>query len=193
MFSGIVEGLATLKEINSNGKGKRIVIDLGKKQKIKIGESVSVNGVCLTATTSSKSIAFDLLPETLKRTTLGQLKKGDKVNIERSMKASDRNSGHFVMGHVDTIGNIIKREDSGDFSKIWIKCSKNIMDCIAEKGSIALDGVSLTVIDVGKDSFSVALIPHTMKITTLGTKRGGDEVNIEIDMLARYVKKILGK
>ncbi len=188
MFSGIVEKMCTVAAIENYSKGKRLYVNLGRAR---TGESIAINGVCLTATKSKKAATFDLMPETLKRTNLGALKKGDKVNIDRSLKLSDRNSGHFVMGHVDGIGKMTKRENFGDFSNVWIKCSKNLMKYVAEKGSIAVDGVSLTVVDVGKDWFSVSLIPHTLAITTLGMKGKGDAVNIEIDMLARYVRKML--
>ena len=190
MFSGIVENLGTVSRIENNGKGKRLYVSLGKSPKT--GESISINGVCLTVTTLKNSVAaFDLMPETLKRTNLGLLGKNDKVNIERSVRTNDRNSGHFVMGHVDDVGTISERKNVGDFLDVRINCSRSLMPYIAEKGSIAVDGISLTIVGVKDDSFSVSLIPHTMKITTLGIKKKGDKVNLEVDMLARYVKNIL--
>lgn len=194
MFAGIVEKLAKVKDIEPNGKGKRLRIELGKEiaEDSKIGDSISINGACLTVTEKSvDAAAFEVMPETLGRTNIGLLKKGEKVNVERSLKMSDRNHGHFVMGHVDGVGKILKKENLGKFSKVWFSCGKYLMEYVAEKGSVAVDGISLTVVDVKNDIFSIALIPHTLEITTLGFKKKGDAVNIEIDMLARYVKKIL--
>lgn len=194
MFSGIVEELAAVKDIKQNSGGKRLFVEVGKEvaRDSKIGDSISINGACLTVTELNGSIAaFDLMPETLERTSLGLLKKGDEVNIERSLKMSDRNHGHFVMGHVDGTGKILEKENLRKFAKVWISCGKNLMKYIAEKGSVAIDGISLTVVDVEKGKFSVALIPHTLDITTLGFKKKGGIVNIEIDMLARYVRNIL--
>ncbi len=194
MFAGIVERLAVVKNIKPNGEGKRLHIEIGEDfaKDSKVGDSISINGACLTvAELDGKIAAFDLMPETLSRTNLGLLKEKDKVNIERSLKMSDRNHGHFVMGHVDGVGKILEKENLGKFSKVWISCEKNLMEYIAEKGSVAVDGISLTVVDVEKNKFSVALIPHTLAITTFGVKRKGNLVNIEIDMLARYVKRIL--
>ena len=191
MFSGIVQRLGSVKSVEIYGKGKRLNIFLGKKAKI--GSSISVNGVCLTVTKSSRQVSsFNLMPETLKRTNLGLLKKGDAVNIEHSLRMFDTNSGHFVMGHVDDVGVITSKKDMGDFSEVWIRVRKDLMKYIVEKGSVSVDGISLTIVDAKKDSFSVSLIPHTLKITTLGIKKQGDKVNIEIDMLARYVKEIVG-
>lgn len=194
MFAGIVERLVAVKGIEPNGDGKKLHVEVGKDvaEDTRTGDSISINGTCLTVIETGGSIAtFELMPETLSRTNLGLLKRGDKVNIERSMKMSDRNHGHFVMGHVDGIGKVSKKEDFGRFSKVWVSCEKKLTGYIAEKGSVAVDGISLTVVDVGKNKFSVALIPHTLEITTLGFKDKGDLVNIEIDMLARYVKNIL--
>ncbi len=192
MFSGIVERLATVDGIEDFGAGKRLHIGLAGR--VKIGESIAINGVCLTAVGAKKSaVSFDLMPETLKRTNLGALKKGSRVSVERSMKPNDRNSGHFVMGHVDTVGKIKKLKKTGNFRDMWITCDKPLMKFIASKGSVAVDGASLTVVGTGPDWFSVALIPHTIRITTLGIKHEGDYVNIEVDMLARYAHKLLGR
>lgn len=194
MFAGIVEKLSTVKEIKPNGEGKRLYVEVGKEivNDSKVGDSISINGTCLTVIEKSGgTAAFEVMPETLSRTNIGLLKKGEKVNIERSLRMSDRNHGHFVMGHIDGVGKILRKENLGRFSKVWISCGKNLTGYIAEKGSVAVDGISLTVVDVKSGGFSAALIPHTLEITTLGFKKKGDAVNIEIDMLARYVKRIL--
>lgn len=198
LFTGIIQSLGKVENISKKkGKGKaaHLMIDLGKLVKgLKIGDSVSINGVCLTVVDLHKSKAsFEMINETMKRTALGTLQMGDQVNIERSLKVGDALDGHFVLGHVDGVGKIIKKIERKDQTQIWIAIDKKLMKYVVPKGSIAVDGISLTVVDVANDRFSVALIPHTLAVTTLGIKEDGDLVNIEIDVLGKYAGKFLAR
>lgn len=194
MFTGIIEGLGTIKKFNKNTKTRsaaKMKVDLGKLAKgLKVGHSVAINGVCLTVTKISKNQAeFEMIGETLKKTDLGALELEDKVNIERSLKVGERMEGHFVLGHIDDIGKIIKIEKKPTEIKFWIKLPKNLARYVVQKSSIAIDGISLTLVDIIKNKISVCIIPHTMKITNLGSKKIGDKVNIEIDILGKYATK----
>jgi riboflavin synthase len=201
MFTGIIEGLAEVKSIsrikNKNRAASiRISLDLGKLRKdLKIGNSVSVNGACLTVIKLYKQKAdFDITGETTRRTCLNLLKLGDKVNIERSLRLGDRLEGHIVLGHIDGVGTIEKIIKSETETKIWIKIENTqLLRSIVSKGSIAIDGISLTVIDSKYDKVSITLIPHTLTLTTLGLKLKGDRVNIETDILGKYMLNILPK
>lgn len=198
LFTGIIQSLGKVENISKKkGKGKaaHLMIDLGKLAKgLKIGDSVSINGVCLTVVGLRKSKAsFEMINETMKRTVLGTLQMGDQVNIERSLKVGDALDGHFVLGHVDGVGKIIKKVERKDQTQMWIAIDKKLMKYVVSKGSIAVDGISLTIVDVASDRFSVALIPHTLGVTTLGIKEGGDLVNIEIDVLGKYAGKFLAR
>ncbi len=198
MFTGIVEGMAKVKSISKSRKGAdtAMTLQLGRLAGgLKMGDSVCVNGTCLTVTRlSNKGEAdFEMVAETIRRTSLGQVRPGDKVNIERSLKVGDRLEGHFVLGHVDgtgTVEDIIKLPSE---TKLWIKLDKSLSKSIVEKGSIAIDGVSLTLVDVKGDRVSVSLIPHTWDTTTLGLRSKGDKVNIEIDIIGKYVASNLPK
>jgi riboflavin synthase len=197
LFTGIIEGLGTVKSISKvKSKNKvpgadiQLSIYLGKlKNGLKIGNSVSIDGVCLTITRLHKGSAdFQLVDETVKRSCLGLIKPGDKVNIERSLRLGDRLEGHIVLGHVDTTGIIEQIINSSGETKMWIKINdQEIFHSIVPKGPLAVDGISLTVVDVKDQKISVALIPHTLSNTTLGLKSRGDRVNIEIDVIGRYV------
>ena len=192
MFTGIIEGLGNIVRFDkktSNRSAAKMKIKLGKIAKgLKIGDSVAINGVCLTAINISKDIAeFEMVGETIKKTNLGTLQSGNKVNIERSLKVGQRLEGHFVLGHVDGVGIISKIEKQPNQIKIWIKVPKELSKYIIKKGSVTVDGISLTVVDVLKDNFSVSIIPHTMKITNLSYKKTGDKVNIETDILGKYI------
>ncbi len=194
MFTGIVEGLGAIKKFDkktTNLSAARMQVDLGKLAKgLKVGHSVAINGVCLTVTKISKNQAeFEMINETMKRTDLGTLERGDKVNIERSLKVGERMEGHFVLGHVDGTGKITKIEKMPKEIKIWIGIPKKLARHVVKKGSIAIDGISLTLADVIKNKISVCIIPHTMKITNLGLKKIGDKVNIETDILGKYITK----
>lgn len=198
MFTGIVEGTGIIKsmvKIDDNDKAadNRIEIDLGKLSKgLEVGDSVNVNGTCLTATRILKSVAyFEVVKETMKRTALGILKVGDKVNLERSLRINDRLEGHIVLGHVDGVGNIEDIRKIPSETKMWINMSKEISKYLVPKGSVALDGISFTIVDVADTRFSVALVPHTLAVTTFKNKRKGDKVNIEADILSKYVTKLL--
>lgn len=197
MFTGIIIELADVSSLTIKGQGARL--SLKSKEVIKdakIGDSISVNGVCLTVTDiniQSNELSFDISFETLKNTNLGELKRGDKVNLEPSLTPSSKIGGHFVTGHVEGVGKIIDKREIGNALKIEIQSPKNVLDYLVEKGSIAVDGISLTVVDVKKDSFSVVIIPHTAKMTTIGIKNIGDNVNLEPDILGKYVAKFLNK
>ncbi|MCL2791972.1 MAG: riboflavin synthase [Spirochaetaceae bacterium] len=193
MFTGIVEEKGTIKSIQPGVKSIRLAIEaeivLGG---LKIGDSVAVSGVCLTVTDiSSNSFAADVMPETLRKSAFSNLKPGDVVNLERAMAANGRFGGHMVSGHIDGTGTIadIKREDNAVWVKI--KASPDILKYVIDKGSIAIDGISLTIAKIEKDYFSVSLIPHTIKETTLLKKNIGDTVNLESDLVGKYIYKFL--
>ncbi len=192
MFTGIIIGLGNIVSFDkktNNRSAAKMKINIGKIAKgLKIGDSVAINGVCLTAVSISKGITeFEMVGETIKKTNLGSLERGDKVNIERSLKVGERLEGHFVLGHVDGIGIISKIEKQSNQIQIWIKLPKELSKHVIKKGSITIDGISLTVVDVLKDQFSVSIIPHTMQITNLSYKKVGDKVNIETDILGKYI------
>lgn len=192
MFTGIIEGLGNIVAFDkktNNRSAAKMIINLGKIAKgLKVGDSVAINGVCLTAVDISKGITeFEMVGETIKKTNLGFLRRGDKVNIERSLKVGERLEGHFVLGHVDGVGIISKIEKQSNQIQIWIKTPKELSKHIIKKGSITIDGISLTVVDALKDQFSVSIIPHTMQITNLSYKKVGDKVNIETDILGKYI------
>ena len=194
MFTGIVEGIGKVEKITKNTKNRsaiQMTVNLGKHFKgLKIGQSVALNGVCLTVTKLSKpNCVFEMIEETTKKTDLGNLKPGGVVNIERSLKAGDRLEGHFVLGHVDGVGIIKKIQKKPKEVQIWFDVPKNLAKYVVKKGSIAVDGISLTVVDIKKNLASVCLIPHTIEVTNFQTKRIGDKVNIETDILGKYILK----
>ncbi|MDC0451585.1 riboflavin synthase [Nitrosopumilus sp.] len=194
MFTGIVEGIGTVNKISKITKNRSAIemtIDLGKQVKgLKIGQSVALNGVCLTATKISKSkCIFEMIEETTKKTDLGNLKVGGVVNIERSLKAGDRLEGHFVLGHVDGVAIIKKILKKPKEVQVYFDVPKNLAKYVVRKGSIAIDGISLTVVDIKKTLAYVSLIPHTIEITNFHTKKIGDKVNIETDILGKYILK----
>jgi len=194
MFTGIVEGIGKVKKISKATKNRsaiQMIVDLGKHGKgLKTGQSVALNGVCLTVTKLSKTqCTFEMIDETTKKTDLGNLKPGGIVNIERSLKAGDRLEGHFVLGHVDGIGIIKKIQKKPKEVIIWFQVPKNLSKYVVKKGSIAIDGISLTVVEIKNNLTSVCIIPHTMQITNFKTKNIGDKVNIETDILGKYILK----
>lgn len=192
MFTGLVEALGTVSELAAAGPGCRLVVAGLIAPELTLGESVSVNGTCLTVVAhDSSSFAFEVGPETLLRTNLGELKPGDRVNLERSLRFSDRLGGHLVQGHIDGVGHIDQRFDQGEWVTIWFRCPGELAAQMVTKGSVAVDGISLTVVDVEAQRFSVMLIPHTLSVTTLGFKGAGAAVNLETDLLAKYVWKYL--
>lgn len=194
MFTGIIEGIGKVDKISKSTKNRSAVqmtVDLGKNAKgLKIGQSVAINGVCLTATKllNSKCI-FEMIDETTKKTDLGNLKTGGIVNIERSLKAGDRMEGHFVLGHVDGVGTIKKIQKKPKEVQVWIEIPKKLSKYVVKKGSIAIDGISLTVVNVMKNLAMVCLIPHTIDVTNFKTKKVGEKVNIETDILGKYILK----
>ncbi len=189
MFTGIIEETGT---VLSFGNGK---IQLSAKKVLensKIGDSISVNGVCLTITKmNSNDFYADVMNETLSRSNLGSLKKGGTVNLERAMAANGRFGGHFVSGHIDGTGKITKIQNDGNAIWIYISAPKEILNLIIEKGSVAIDGISLTVAKVSGEDFAVSVIPHTSEETTLTSKKIGDIVNLENDIIGKYVQKLL--
>ncbi len=192
MFTGIIEGTGKIEKIQkktNNRSAVKITVNLGKYSKgLKIGQSVALNGVCLTVTNISKNKCnFEMIDETTKKTDLGNLSIGSTVNIERSLKVGDRMEGHFVLGHVDGVGVIKKIQKKPKEVQIWFEVSKNLSKYIVKKGSIAIDGISLTVVDVKKNLVSVCLIPHTINVTNFKLKKIGDKVNIETDILGKYI------
>jgi riboflavin synthase len=194
MFTGLVEALGTVQCVEPDGPGRTLSIMVDFARAVTEGESVAVNGACLTvighdATTSR----FQAGPETLRLTNLGELAAGDRVNLERSLRMSDRLGGHLVQGHVDGVGRIAERRREGEWEMLWFTCPPALAAQMVAKGSIAVDGVSLTLVDVKPDRFSVALIPHTLANTTLGFKQAGATVNLETDLIGKYVWKFLQK
>ena len=191
VFTGLVEGVGTVQDLVEQDHGLRICIDAKPlAEGAAIGDSIAINGCCLTVVSQVDSVlAFEAGAETLDRTNLGSLSKTDVVNLERSLRVGDRLGGHFVTGHIDTVARIVERINQGDWSTFWFELAPNWMTQVVSKGSIAVDGISLTVVEVTDCRFSVALIPHTIEVTTFGRRRIHDSVNIETDLLAKYVQR----
>ena len=193
MFTGLVETQGKVVELQPDPPGVRLVIDAGSvSDGVQLGDSIAVNGCCLTVVEMEASqLSFDAGSETLSRTNLGKLGPGSPVNLERSMRVGDRLGGHYVSGHIDAVGTLDERQDDEDWSTFWFRVPAEVSKHLVGKGSIAVDGVSLTVVAVTEDRFSVALIPHTLEVTTLGQLATGDPVNLETDILAKYVERLL--
>ncbi len=196
MFTGIIEETGTVKSIRTGQDSAIVTVQARKVLEGTVeGDSIAVNGVCLTVTSmTGDSFTADAMPETLRRSSLGSLKPGDMVNLERAMQAGGRFGGHIVSGHVDACGRVVSVTAAGIARIIRIEIPANasgLMPLIAVKGSVAVDGASLTVVAVDNDSFSVSLIPHTRSVSTLGTLRQGSMVNVEADVFARYITRIL--
>lgn len=193
MLTGIIEELGSVKSMDLQKNSARLTINAQKiLTDAGLGDSIAVNGVCLTITDlSSGSFSVDIMYETLNRTNLKELKKSSKVNLERALQLKTRLGGHFVSGHIDGTGKIISIENVGIASIYKILTTPEITSFIISKGSIAVDGISLTVVDVWRDSFTVSLIPHTFRNTTLGLKNIGSTVNLETDLLGKYVAKFI--
>ncbi len=192
MFSGIVEALGQVAELRDEPPGCTLVIrEPTIAADTNVADSICVNGCCLTVVeTDDQTMAFQAGPETLKRTDLGELKVGSPVNLERALVVGGRLGGHFVSGHIDGTGKLLKREEMGDWSNYWFSVPRELAAQMAGKGSITIDGVSLTIVDCEPDRFSVSLIPFTLGVTTLGTTEVGDTVNLETDILAKYVQRL---
>jgi riboflavin synthase len=193
MFTGLVESLGRVREVQSVPPGLRLTLHAPQiAAEAAIGASIAVSGCCLTVVQrDSELLVFELGEETLRRTILGQLQPGAFVNLERSLRLGDPLDGHLVTGHVDGIGRLVRRNDQGEWSDCWFEPPVALMPQLASKGSVAVDGVSLTLVEVTDTQFSVALIPHTLAVTTLGQKRVGDPANLETDVLAKYVQRQL--
>ncbi len=189
MFTGIIEETGT---ILSAGNGKIRIAAQKVLGGTKTGDSIAVNGVCLTVTEmTSCGFTADVMPETLSRSNLGSLKKGGRVNLERAMAADGRFGGHFVSGHIDGTGTILKMQNDGNAVWVYISAPRQILNLIIEKGSVAIDGISLTVAKIDEKEFAVSVIPHTGEETTLLNKKPGDIVNLENDVVGKYVQKLM--
>jgi riboflavin synthase len=197
LFTGLVEEKATVVSVQKSAVEQGETSDLTIRAALcsdgaKIGDSICVNGCCLTVVKMvGPELTFQAGTETLSKTNLGMLGTGDPVNLERSLAVGDRMGGHYVTGHVDAIGKVAERNDDGDWSTFWFEVPEDLTAQMANKGSVAVDGISLTLVEVKSDRFSIALIPHTLEVTTLGQRSVGDLVNIETDLLAKYVQQQL--
>ncbi len=195
MFTGLVTEMGEVLSLKKAANGARLFLDARSlAPEARLGDSISINGTCLTVVEiSGRTLSFDLSDETLRSTNLGGLTAGDRVNLEPSLRLDSRLGGHFVTGHIDGVGTIRTKVRTGDVYKIVIAGDDSITGFLVEKGSVAVDGISLTVVDVLKDGFSVVIIPHTASLTTVGFKGPGETVNIEVDILCKYVAKFLQK
>lgn len=192
MFSGIVEELGEVKKI-VKGAAPLISVEANKVLgDLKVGDSISVNGVCLTVVRRLKdTFEADVMPETLRRTDLGRLRVGEKVNLERPLKFGDRLGGHLVSGHIDGVGTIVRKIREKNAFLLKISSPAELLQYMVQKGSVAVDGISLTIISAGSKDFEVSIIPHTAEVTTLGIKSVGAKVNIEVDLMGKYAEKFL--
>ncbi|MBL7179553.1 MAG: riboflavin synthase [Pseudomonadota bacterium] len=193
MFTGIIEGFGTIREIRPAGQGKRLTIEADFfLDQTKIGDSIAVSGACLTAVAlDGKRFKVDVSPETLAKTTFGRAKIGERVNLERALRLSDRLDGHLVSGHIDGLGTVKAKRAAGNAVVVTIGVPESLLCYMITKGSVAVDGISLTINDCGRDSFTVSIIPHTARMTTIGFKNIEDSVNIETDMIGKYVERFV--
>jgi riboflavin synthase len=195
MFTGIVRERGRIRAVEGGRDGRRIVVEAPETAATTVvGDSVSVGGACLTAVAvADGTIAFDAVPETLSRTSLGTLGAGAEVNVEPALRAGEPLGGHFVQGHVDAVGSVRSVEPEGDARRLWIDAPDNVLRYCVEKGSVTVEGVSLTIAGLDESGFAVALVPYTLAVTTLGSLAPGDEVNLEADVLAKYAERLLGR
>lgn len=194
MFTGLVEGQGIIRELLQESDAIRLRIDMGKSiaSGLAIGDSVCINGCCLTVVEQDGTIAdFQAGTETLSKTNLGRLESGSQVNLERSLPVDGRLGGHIVQGHIDGVAQVTSIDREGEWVTMWFEVPSSLAKFLVPKGSVAVDGISLTVVDVTENRFSVALIPHTLEVTTLGECSEGTLVNIETDILGRYVERLL--
>ncbi len=194
MFTGLVEDRGTVHAIRSEGAAIRLEIDVPESLAggCQVGDSVAINGCCLTVVDiEANRWAFQAGEETLSKTNLGDFKPGVFVNLERSLPVDARLGGHFVLGHVDGVAQVASIESDGEWVTMWFAVSDDLARLMVTKGSVAVDGISLTIVDIETDRFSVALIPHTLDVTTLGIREVGDRINIETDILGKYVQKLM--
>jgi riboflavin synthase len=194
MFTGIIKKVSKVSKISTQKGSLFVVIKIPKGWKVWAGESIAINGVCSTVKKlDKKNFTVEYMPETIKKTTVGNFKKGTLANLEKSLKFNDLVDGHLVQGHVDTTGKIIEIKKAKESKILKIKIPKDFIKFIAEKGSVAVDGISLTVVDTGNNWFTISLVSYTLENTNLDNIAVGDEVNIETDVLAKYVNKLISK
>lgn len=195
MFTGIIEDRGKVIRVEYQGQEKRVTIGLPPHlTEVQLGDSINVNGVCLTvARNRGQVVELDLSQETLERTVLGELKEGDQVNLERALRLTDRLGGHIVTGHIDGIGVIVDKRKERDFFQLRLKIPESVSRYVVQKGSIAIDGISLTVNEYQGGEVQITLIPYTIEKTTLKDKKAGDRVNLEADILGKYVEKLFGQ
>lgn len=193
MFTGLVVEMGNVVSLTKKGNSARLSLDAKTLSRdAKLGDSIAINGTCLTVVEVKDTVlAFDLSDETLKSSNLGELKARDRVNLEPALRLDDRLGGHFVTGHIDGAGRIRSKTLEGEVYKIVIETEPWMAEYLVEKGSVAVDGISLTVVDVLRDGFSLVIIPHTARLTTIGFKGPGDRVNVEVDILGKYVRRFL--
>lgn len=193
MFTGLVVEMGNVVSLTKKGNSARLSLDAKTLSRdAKLGDSIAINGTCLTVVEVKDTVlAFDLSDETLKSSNLGELKARDRVNLEPALRLDDRLGGHFVTGHIDGAGRIRSKTLEGEVYKIVIETEPWVAEYLVEKGSVAVDGISLTVVDVLRDGFSLVIIPHTARLTTIGFKGPGDRVNVEVDILGKYVRRFL--
>ncbi len=195
MFTGIVVDRGTIKRAKERNGSMELEIEAPRvARELKRGDSVAVNGVCLTATeVSRRRFGVQAIQETLARSTIGALKKGDGVNLELAARLQDRLGGHLVQGHVDAVARVVRIEEEDNARRLWFTADAGVLRYMVPKGSVALDGVALTIVEVGHTTFQVALIPHTLDATTFGDLEVGDHVNLEVDVIAKYVERLNGR
>ena len=195
MFTGLVREVGEVVSVEQARGGIRIAVRSPiTAADAALGDSVAISGVCLTVVEAPDGVVvFDAVPETLARTTLELLRPGARVNVEPALRAGDQLGGHYVQGHVDGVGTVRSVEPEGDATRVWFDAPSEILRYAVEKGSITVDGTSLTVAALGGDAFAVALVPHTLRATTLGHLEAGDRVNLEVDVLAKYVERLVAR
>jgi len=194
MFSGIIEAFGRVTDIEKGNESCVLTIESALAKELKQGSSIAVNGVCLTVVSLAEdNFTLDVMPETVNKTNLGKLEIGDNVNLERPLAVDGRFEGHIVQGHVDVVGTITEKKEAENAHEIRISAPSAILDLCVEKGSITVDGISLTLVEVNDDNFTVSIIPFTSENTTLGFKNSGDKVNLEADILGKYIMKYLSQ
>jgi len=195
MFTGIIENKGKVSRVEYRGQGRRLTLEIPMDlTDLKLGDSININGVCLTvAEKKGQVVGLDLSPETLGKTILGELREGDKVNLERALRLTDRLGGHIVTGHIDGIGVIAEKRKERDFFILRVRIPQPLSKYVVEKGSVAIDGISLTVNECRGEEIQMTLIPYTVERTTLIDKREGDRVNVETDILGKYVEKMVDR